>query len=637
MTASGVFLFHVSGPLTEFGTKKVPGRAAKSFWQVTFAAEAAFKGAVAYLVLHGNGNTMTRLNFDDTGNTLLDFDIALAVSQKGINGQLQAAWDLWNRRDRSFSTLEVLPEDRSYSPLTNRQGDTEPYACVQEAVLGAPLVSISDVSRSDVVVRLPLTSGTCSIRTLEKATGLHQADTVHESTTTFKNWVLRFTAKISKRETSIDELEQLSGKLGAERARELIDHAKLGVGTFSIACLFLDISNAQEACQVNFEIYPDGSIRDLPLGLGTRMCPEEATAVLKALQRAKKPFILGAAVYPRDLKRTAPSLALKDFRLNTSYCPEHPGSSTLNYLGVFHGDTNLPDATTLDRVTQWRWLNPALVSGQQEAVSGVMVIRGEKIARHVMEGLDRGIKHTLQLMRDQNEKDRVARGGTIRHPESELTYPEADLLDGVRLSFDGTTSVSASNTKDYNWTSGDVKFSLKKELFISFCALVQCDTYEVRGQISAKVERLRKVNETLGIDSKAWSTVTTGFNGQLELTTSGAGKDFKIISKLGNLEFSQPSESSGGDSNWFEKNILMVNNDWDQRMANSFASDSRKAIELMLRQAAEKINILLDDFAFIPPGDNLFAFSTPRFSQGRDLVLNVIYKAPKLERQADKY
>lgn len=566
----------------------------------------------------------SQANIAETENRLTDFDMALSISEKAINHQMQDAWNLWLRR-KDGAGLDRI----SLNP-PNRKG--LPSKTVLDAVLGAPRISLS-VPRggpNDVRVSFPIVSGTLQY--------LDEEDPVVEK---IDNWLVTFLTVVDRKVVSRDELYR-QDQSSARRVDEIIARHGLGEGAFSIECLFLTLTAVDMIRSRSIEPDPEKlseEQRRNPPAIATTTQSKLADCLAHMFTEAaaeQRKFILGTSVHPRALER-APTFTLKDYLFKVTRTDAAGGGTkaaasppnTLDYLGVFFTGKSLP-ATTGEadnaRARLGPWLPAERTSGRTAMVAGVMAVRGRMVHEHFSAGLRGGLDAEHTRMTAENAARRAQ--GEILHPETELPHPEAELLGGTMVTL-GDDTITLTNRKAYQWTDKtgdeDKNLHLEKHLRLTLSPKAGAG-YEIQGELKVTLDRERVMTIR---NSRASATSTAKLTGSVAFEVGGGAIFCNIVPRVSVL-FDTPVEETTADDNWFARTF--TNNEWDRREAGGFTRDSRAAIELMLKRSIERLNVGLDKFAFIPPGEEVFTFSSPRFTGAGDLMLDVIYKATKLTK-----
>lgn len=532
--------------------------------------------------------------FDDrTGNVLREFDMALSISENAVNSQLADAWRRWARSVSGFRKL--APAEATPGAL--------------EVTLDVPTVSfnLDTGNRADVGLIFPFLKGTI--------------DVPGEGRIDLKGWRLCFTSRLSRREVKPGALRELDEE-SYEKVDDAIGQMALDEGTFSIECLFLDLSAIANIAPGSFFLDPASAPRP-PLSQGA------VDAVRRSLDLTMlgKELLLQTVVFPR-VKPRDPTFALRSYALKVNRNRDDPRASTLDYLGVFWDGRPMPSAAVCDDALRHLdpWLDPDRVDGRRAMVQGVMTIRGDKITEHIRRDLEEGLRACYQRMAAANQAIPSSR---IKDPARDLPWPEAELLHDIVIRADDRRIVLRQNDarNTYRWKDDDTSFELVKTLDMTLEAR-SGGGYRIDGTITATLYRSRSV--LFGFTSDARAETSTSIGGTMRLAAK-LQKDaneiptgFNIVPEL-DLQFGTPVESSSGNGDWFREGVLQIRNSWDLRQARAFAADSREAVGRMLTASVADINIEMDQVAFIPPGEEVFTFQAPRFNRARDLMLDVMY------------
>lgn len=530
---------------------------------------------------------------DSTRNRLSQFDLAVALSQNAINNQLRSAWSTWLGDDAEFSTL------RATARFAGADVDLE-------ARLGAPAVDLNaPASRPDQVqVSMTIAGGVL------RSAALGQVD--------LRRMRLTFTASLARRPVTIDSLHARDADM-AEKTRAAIDVSDLPASVFSIECLYLDLTALASMQAVSLE---QGGAAQTP----TPDVVQAMQACLREMLHASD-LLLHAVALPRRLER-APTFALRDFVNKATPCPANPQAATLDYLGVTWNGSPLPTDSAQACAAIGPWLDPSRMSAGKALVAGMLVLRGAQVTQILAGALRQVINDAYGDMHAANKR-REDQGG-VDNPGRDLPYPEAELFKNVDVVLvDNRIEVRSSDgCNHYEWTDDDVSYVLQKRLLLTF-APVPGAGYRVGGQVGAQLSRKRQVN--FGQTSEAATATTSDIQGTFELRVGGAGLRCDLNPHLA-ITFLPPrqhNENNAGILNW----LGLMNTDYDQRMVSGFAGDDRAAIQSMVTEILDRINISLGNFAIVPPGEDVFTFLAPRFSFAGDLVLDINYKGVLPQQQ----
>lgn len=524
---------------------------------------------------------------DLTGNRLQEFDLALSLSLNAVNIQLADAWDVWCPPGAQFNIIKLQ----------------DAIAGVRAIALGVPTMALAPSGDpGEVEISFPFSaiapSGT-------NPTPIGQSD-----------WKLAYSARLLQRKLEEAQLARLDHS-SAEGVARIIDQAGRDDGQFSIESLFVDFTTLRRVAAA-------------PLSCDPGIVGAVTRAVFKITDGTQ--VLLQTVVCPRTAKRPA-SFMLKDFAFKLTRSKDPARASTIDYLGVFHGQRDLPDAASLDgaRTRLDSWLDLARSSGKPSAdgelVAGVMAIRGQLFQAKVMEGLRKALDARYAYMAGQNEKSRAEH--RIANPAIDLAYPEAELFKEMRIEVSEQGFVVRENLdhNHYTWQDGGVECKLVKRLELRFEPLPG-GGYRIGGKISADYSR-----ETKGfLGSTASCTTEASITGSMALAAHTA-RDQKrapiganIVPAL-DLRVGEFKENKSANLLTILTGSLVAL--VQQIVTSAYARDARQAIGKTLSEAAGQINIGLAALPVVLPGEEVFTFKTPRFTRAHDLMLDVVYRATR--------
>jgi len=522
---------------------------------------------------------------DLTDNRLQEFDVALSLSENAINAQLENAWTLWCARDGGFDKLPA-PGGSPGAPAV---------------VLGVPTIAIDPSGGpAEIAVRFPFS--------------WRQSPAPDAKAAASQDDTLVYRASLFQHRLDEAELKQVDGA-SADRVAQIIEQAGRADGVFSIECLFVDFTTLR-------------NIGGAPAP-GRQGAAAEAARVVERFAGGRK-VLLQTVVCPRKTPRPA-TFMIKDFAFKVTRSKDRARASTIDYLGVFHGQRDMPGASSRDgalaRLDSWLDLarTTATPTPGGELVAGVMTIRGDLFRARVVEGLRAALAARYADMKAQNDIKRAER--RIANPAIDLAYPEAELFQDMLIdATDKGFKVSENPAHNrYTWKDGALDCKLVKRLTLEFES-VPGNGYRIRGAISADYSR----DDTGFLGSRTTSTMQASITGTLSLA-SRVARDGKrppfganIVPELA-LTIGEFEETSGAS-------ILRILTGSivglvQQIVTSAYARDARTAVAATLSDAVANINVSLVDLPFIPPGEEVFTFKLPRFTRRGDLMLDVIYRA----------
>lgn len=536
-------------------------------------------------------------NMDKSTKALKDFDIALSLNQRAINCQLQSAWEVWG---------ETAPGGRlalNINPLNSRG---LPSSTRLDAEMEPPKLSFSrtNTAPDEVITSIKLFGG--SLKYLSDGDSVEVP--MHE-------YVLSLRSVLKKRTVSWKQLYAYDEEC-ADGVLEHLQAYQLAEGQFSIECLFLTLTNKGTLL-----------LPEVALPTGATLSPEARGKLAECIEtwatasgiKGANGLLLSASVVPRHVKR-APSVSMADyaFRLNKNEVPgvDEDRSNTLDYLGVAVGGRELPGAgaellALCEKQGIWPSYHKADAKGGLFA--GVMVLRKDLYIDHLRNGLSAALKREIDRMAAEN----------AANPNGRLAHPELDFLEELRFVRDGD-SLFLQGSKTYRWTDNELKLVLDKELRLEI-KLVQGKVAAIEGLLYSHLDRDRTTSWDVHSGAKATRKTTIG--GTMTLHTDGEAACCSVTPKF-QLSFTHlvGSKDDVGDISGFVQFFTRIKNDWDVKIAGDWLGASRDAIIAMLQGVFSKVEVDMNNFAFVLPGEDTFTFRHPELNQFLDLTADVTYR-----------
>lgn len=512
--------------------------------------------------------------------------MALSLSENAINAQLASAWAQWCK-NKTFNQLQAPTGNPNTPGIT----------------LGTPTVTIgSSGGPAEVTVSFPFTP----------------AGVTAPGGKAFAPGTLVFMARLFEQRLEEKQLAQVDGA-SADRVAQIIDQAGRADGVFSIECLFVDFTTMRNITGMSVPGAASGQ---------QSVVAEVARAVENRL--GDKKVLLQTVVCPRVTKRPA-TFMLKDFAFKVTRSLDPARASTVDYLGVFHGQRAMPDTPRLENALTRlaSWLDLTRTTGTPaangELVAGVMTVRGDLIKAMIVEGLRDALAARYAEMRAENEASRVKK--EIKNPAADLVYPEAELFKEMCIDINHKGFEVSENPKfnSYEWPDGREQCKLVKRLRLS-CESVPGSGYRINGTISADHSR-----ETRGLPgSTTTSTTTASVTGTMLLASQIArDKDRNPIGAniVPELTLSIGKLEEAYDPAGLTKIISPLFGLMKKILGSAYTRDANDTIRETLIDAVAEVNVRLDRLHFIPPGEEVFTFKSPRFTHKHDLILDVLYRA----------
>lgn len=535
---------------------------------------------------------------NDTNNSLIDFDMCLALAQKAINSQMTAAWDSWIARSefsatnemKDFALIKIFP--------LKSNGKPSPYGLEAEFAPLTVSLYVPNGKLGQVEVTLHLKSGTVTYFDEEEE---------EKGSYDFNNWSVSFLTDLDKKPCDLDMLQQIDPVVRGT-VEEVIQKSGLPDSVFSIEYLFMKFT------QVNLLLSDNKNIHipeDVPKAVRTKAL----TSLNELLQGKNGDFMLGTVVRrskEKSKEAILPTFALTDFIFNVK-ADSVPEASTLSYLGMF-SRRPLPNNIDTARIAlQDNWVRPEMLDGTQGSISGVMAISKQVFMEQYLIGkLSRCLEgETLEssgltwtFTKQEQSRMQKREIALMIPPYLNCSYDSAKSY-WLKLTIQpGTNQISISGRIDshalYDGYTPDRGFLGGNEHVSWIHYQGHSDisgSIDLQGQTIETKFKLNLVVNFVIHDVQVDNDSTAGLN----YLTEGFGP---VLNALKLIDGS-PKEA---------------------------LSDQQRNMMDTLRSSLEgELNNLkgdLDQHAFIPPGGGVFTFQNPRFSNAGDLIFDVIYQAP---------
>jgi hypothetical protein len=317
---------------------------------------------------------------------------------------------------------------------------------------------------------------------------------------------------------------------------------------------------------------------------------------------------------------------MTDFVFDISPNWSEASASTLNYLGEFSRRPLPNDLAAARFKLRDPWVRPEQLDGRESTVSGIMAI-----ARDVMfeKYLIPKVKSALMSF------DFPPVGGVSWGHTSDWTGPEP-----LREGFSWTFSDSHSGRQVQDNVIHHV-FEVSQGYELKLSAQPGTNTLSIDGKIWSKVHYD-------GIPTWAADTETSkhtqwryieGFqpvSGSLTLSGSDIETRFDLRAQLA-YSLGQPVPEKNEVDPFFSKitdalgdafKALGIFANTPEELLATAQSGLSAVLRDQMEKALTRLDVDLNQQAFIPPGGGVFTFQNPRFSPAADLVLDVIYIQP---------
>jgi hypothetical protein len=517
---------------------------------------------------------------NDTKNSLVDFDLCLALAQQAINSQMEYAWKAWKKRSNFQDTISIFKRKEGGVFVTAKTGI--------EATI-SPLevnLNVSNAKLAQVGVTLRLKSG--KVKYFDE-------DEEANKTLAFKDWSISFVADLDKKPVDLNILRAIEPDT-ARTAEAAIKASGLPDSVFAIEYLFMKFTKVDLMLSDNKNVH-------IPLDVPSGARDKALASLNFLLQGELNDFVLGTVVR-RNSKQATPTFALTDFVFNVNAVPATPEASTLSYLGMMANRTMPANLTIARTKLEHPWLRREMLDGTEESVAGVMAI-------------SRNIFMEKYLI-----------------PKFTSRMGKAPAVSGTKWTYSGSSEQKRETTDlvERDWETGDGwQFSIATK--------AGTNKLELTGRIGS---RALMDGYTLGMRGKSafhseWmhSEGHLEMTGSVEFTGRQIGAPFELNPKLtynfGSLVVDNDTMKGGAHVlNALEvvfQAMGMPGKTTRDRLTN-YMNQRITDWSTWMKDILEKIDVDLSNHAFIPPGGGVFTFSKPRFTEAGDLMWNVIYIAP---------
>lgn len=510
----------------------------------------------------------------ETRNALKEFDICLSLSEISLNTQFSEAWRIW----RKAGSLDEVYKVNVYDDGEFDSGLTANFE--------APKISLSDNGDklSQLGITLKIKEGTVVYNGGSKTFDISRAS-------------IHFFVDLERKLTSLSDIKAFDEKT-AKSISELVEGGpksnRLSYDDLSIESLFLDFMDPN-LIGAGTKIVKSG---------GAAFAGKQSSVLIACLREMFKSgneqgCILGTLVHVKPAARRLPSLAPSQFVFKVSPHKPDPRASSLDYLGVFQG-RSLDSGQEARAAIRTPWIDPTKII-EQGMTAGVMVIKGEDFSKLIVDALE------TTFGSGRREKTNV----------------------GWKLSAEDKTV----DKKNY----GVLEYDSHRESGWSWTLNVVPKPGESCYELSMTLE----VTEYIGLSHK----LSSNFRGEWSRKGQASAKLFldESNTKLGfsvkpRLEPAAPSFQLEDvkfreiESSW----TRAVDKLFDKLFKGSSPEDDaeEEAVKRAgiladnLKSTFSNLVVRLTNFDFIPPGDQEFNFTTPRFTFHSDLIMDVKYKKP---------
>jgi hypothetical protein len=538
-----------------------------------------------------------------TKNTLLDFDMCLAVAQSAINEQMENAWVVWAKKRGFADTIKIFKVRDEGQLVDSKFGLNAKIAPL------AVSLNVEDGKLGQVQVTLTLLSGTVSY--YDEVRG-------GERSVPISNWSVSFITNLDKKpartpEGAIDwtTLEKIDPQAYGT-ARDVIKNSNLPEGVFSIEYLFLKLTEIDLMLVDNKSVQIPSTV---PSGARNK-----ALDMLNLLLNGELgEFVLGTVVR-RNSKEATPTFALTDFVFDVR--PNSvPSAATLNYLGMFSSRPLPSDLNGARIKLSDAWVRPEQLDGTEAMVAGVMAFSsGSYLETYLIPKFRTALKDV--------EWTAVLGTAGISHT---LDYAgPTPTRQGLTWTF-GQKIETGNIWPDPIIGQLELKLLQQYRLDVAVQPSAAAKQVTISGRVDVQVH-LEGSNPITGRTQWIHVEGHQDFSGSIELTGSGIGTDFTMGAKLthsASPRVVDKSEVGGLNTLQITSELTKLLGITDLTAEELFRQAQEKSTEALLgtlESALGRVDMDLSQHAFIPPGGGVFTFRNPRFASSGDLFLEVIYR-----------
>ncbi|WP_343315731.1 hypothetical protein AAIB41_13105 [Brucella sp. BE17] len=512
----------------------------------------------------------------DTRNNLQRFDLCLSLSEMAINSQLAEAWRVWAKtRSRERHVIVRHDETGSDIKLTAR--------------LDVPSLSLiaSPHDSGKVLVSLPIKNGEAIIVATGEKTDLGSCS-------------LSFLSTLERKPVSLKEISRLDPDIG-EDVGETVHNNPQKDSTerhFAIQALYLNLI-------VSEHDFSDFRLLD---ALGRTFDSPHLDRIREVLLNALRglgsgQLLMGTIVYPKENTKRATTLAPLDFRHNIRTNDiDHRGSS-IDYFGVFEGSC---EGRSIENEYQASatWLDIEKITGNG-VTAGIMAIKGRQFSKLIAQkiayvlGVQAPVADGdgwLILSRSDNE---VKRDGNI------FQY------DLKRLS-NQQTLIRIFPVPTKNMLELSIHVAVAEQIWLTSKI---ASNFEGKWSKTAAAYLQIIMEDTFGVDEPS-----------IKLRLSQRKPDFSISP----LAYDEIEHSWTRD---VDRKIGSATGGSVEESCERAVENNIQWITQALQTAFTGFSVSLDNFDFVPPGEQDFIFTTPRFSPELDLLFDVNFKSPVIRGQ----
>lgn len=556
---------------------------------------------------------------NDTKNSLTDFDLCLALTQRAINSQLETAWKAWKRRKKDDGSSMLKDGDTLNLFKRKKVDKITGLSTIVEHKYGFkaklnPLtisLNVDNAKLGQVEVTLNLSSGEVT----------YKDDDDEQQTELFENWSISFITDLNKEPINWIALQAIDPQ-AYEAAKKVIEKSTLPDSFFSIEYLFLEFTN------INLLI--DGNKgKNIPNLLSEQAQNQISISLNLLLKGEFGKFMLGTIVR-RNNNQATPTFALTDFIFHVQPNKDMPDASTLSYLGMFENN-KLPTNQNAARISLKNdWVDTAKIDGTADLVSGIMAISKKvfmdkymipKIQKELTDASLTYSDLTWTFKYDPEPEKSQEQGFSIRTAVMDWKY---EKLANYYLEFaleSGSPKINITGKiESYSYYDGYEPYNKITDA-LGFIPLGNLVVGSITGEMKlVSLVHIKGHEDISGVINLIGGGISTDFklSPTLKYEFHGIAVDENRVE--GYAAATDFSEEIFQKIGWKGKTYKQQLEEQQKNLANK--------LKTVLDEKLQNLSIELQNHAFIPPGGGVFTFQNPRFSLKGDLIFDVIYQAP---------
>lgn len=565
---------------------------------------------------------------DSTTNILTDFDLCLSLADVAINSQIKNAWEIWSRQNKLKTALNYGKGKKSAKNPTLKARRLKGKMETPELDFHV----FGPENRNSIAI-------TMKISNAELGWVNNESEDEEECEKKLPELGIKFNISVNRKPIDEGILKQLDPEAMdsyAKLKKELPDVV------FSIEYLFLNFAQVDLRQPRSYEVI---TIQDIPEEDIPKKAKDDLSTTLEELPKDAKDVIssalmdffsetlsqglgLGSVVYPKRAAGKA-TIPLSGFIFDVNASASEGKISSLDYLGVM-GEGKMPEKDGLTKArlaVRSHWIEKENIVGAASTVHGAMTISSHIITKMVM--------------------DRILQPLVKFDPKTTLSVTPLHLgsmtFDTVGSKFNFRSD--SCEHHDYSGAFEQQEYDFRSGWELNIVPEVGKSQYTVSGRTYYEVDRFdndREIsrwvnavmpNARLDVNARVKITKENLLSGSMAFNTKEVGMSFSLALTLKTQwEEKAPLVSKSG----FRAYSLQhsIGKLCGVKAARTVEDREEEVLRTKAQELSNNVKNVIDQlqldfrsFAFIPPGNGVFKFSRPRFTQGLDLMLDVIYES----------